>query len=112
MATRGERLDFGPARALPSTWSVLPSERDKRPGPVIVTDPDGRVVARIDPITRQRTSVSGQVEHTLTPQGWGRPMHDTAGTVYKARPRAYQPDYEMGPRNRRDVDPRSGRETR
>jgi hypothetical protein len=85
----------------------LPSEADKRPGLVRVTAEGGVLIATIDPVTRQRRDTRGRLEATLTPQGWARPMHDTAGTTFARRPRTYRADYETG-FDRRDVDPRSG----
>jgi hypothetical protein len=106
-----ESLAWGPARPLPSTWALLPSEADKRPGLVRVTTDTGSLIATIDPVTRQRRDLRGHLEATLTPQGWARPMHDTAGATYRAAPRVLRADYETG-LDRRDVDPRSGRRDR
>jgi hypothetical protein len=102
-----ERLDFGPAKPLPSTWAVLPSEAAKRPGVVTVLGPDGTPLATIDPITRQRRTVTGEVEATLSQQGWGLDMRGTAGVVFSKEPRRVLPDYEGAPA-RRDRDPRVG----
>ena len=60
---------FGAANPKP-TWKVLPSEREKMPGLVTVTNPEGRVIATIDPITRKRRSPSGKVQSVLSPQGF------------------------------------------
>ena len=106
-----DRLDFGPARRLPSTWNILPWVEHAKPGLVRVVNADGQVIATIDPVTRQRRSPSGRLEATLSPQGWARPMHDTTGTIIAKRPRTYRADYEAG-LNRRDVDPRGGRRRR
>ena len=53
-----------------STWAVLPCERERMPSLCIVTNPAGRVIAVIDPLTRQRKTPSGNITATLTAQGW------------------------------------------
>lgn len=102
-----ERLTFGPAKPLPSTWAVLPSEAAKRPSLVTVVGPDGTPLATIDPITRQRRTLTGHVEGTLSHQGWALDMRGTAGLVFSKAPRRVVADYEGAPA-RRDRDPRVG----
>jgi hypothetical protein len=110
MSTRDSRLPVDRDRPLPSTWNVLPWVEHAKPGLVRVVNGAGQLIATIDPVTRQRRDVHGRLEATLSPQGWARPMHDTAGTIIAKRPRTYVPDYEAG-LDRRDVDSRSGRES-
>jgi hypothetical protein len=50
----------------------------RRPDPdpaslVRVTNAAGELIATIDPLTRQRRTVAGRLEATLTPQGWNLP---------------------------------------
>ena len=81
-----------------STWKLFPSEATKRPGLVIVTDGQGQLLARIDPITRRRTSAAGRYQRTLAATGWNGPAgygrHGPAPVVEPARPRS-RPDYSL-----------------
>jgi len=43
---------------------------DQRPSLVRVTNAAGMLIALIDPLTRKRTTVTGELEATLTRQGW------------------------------------------
>jgi hypothetical protein len=101
-----ERLTFGPARPLPSTWQIFPSEAAKQPSLVIVTNAAGQRIATIDPLTRQRRSLSGRLEATLSYQGFNAyltgPNGHTPISIAPREPR--RPDY--GSRVRQDRDKR------
>src|SRR3990172_727603 len=104
MANSRERLEFSPPKHPKPTWALFPNEVTKRPGVVVVANAKGRVIATIDPITRERRAVNGTIEATLSPQGWLLPISDTA-MIFNHAPRQVQPNYELS--LARDRDPRS-----
>ncbi|MBF8297375.1 MAG: hypothetical protein HW395_32 [candidate division NC10 bacterium] len=85
---------------------MLPSEAAKQPGPVIVTNAAGALIATIDPLTRRRRSLTGRVESILTPQGFNAylPLRGIHPPVSIPPRRPPQPDY--GSRLKDDRDPR------
>jgi len=90
-----------------STWRLFPSEAAKRPSVVTVTNREGQLIARIDPITRRRVTPSGRYQRTLDATGWNGPTgygrHGPAPVVEPAKPRSH-PDY--GPTLQSDRDRR------
>jgi len=85
-----------------STWLLLPSEASKRPSTVIVTSASGSLLARIDPITRERRDPTGHLLATLSQQGWAL---DTKPAPYVSTPahsRPLLPVYSSHLRDDRD----------
>jgi len=104
MANPRERLEFRSPKDPKPTWALFPNEIAKQPGLVIVANAKGRVIATIDPVTRERRTLNGTVEAKLSPQGWLLPISDTA-MIFNHAPRQVQPNYELS--LARDRDPRS-----
>ncbi len=99
------------SRPLRPTWDILPSEADKKPSVVTVRNARCRVIAVIDPVTRQRRSRAGVLEAVLSPQGWDLGGKEMRKISFKHVDHgARVPSYERRARNGRvrDADPRIG----
>lgn len=98
------------SRRLGSTYRT--EDELARPTPVEVRNNQGDIIATIDPVTRERRSLTGRLEGVLTPQGWDLDMgrRPAVGKRSERIPYAeYQPRHAKSGRAK-DRDTRSGYE--